>query len=251
MFYDPMIAKVIAHGATREAAAKKLADAHATAEIAGVRTNNAFLIRVLRDPEFLSGKVDTGFLERRNAALIASDAPQSDILVAAARFLIQERGRHDGDCGPDPWSTRDGFRLGAPATQVIELVFDGRRVAASASGCGDTDTSVFRLGSGAIVVVCQGETFEIHEYDPLASAEAEGEAAERIVAPMPGKVTRVLVKEGERVARGQALAVLEAMKMEHTLAAPADLEIESVTIAAGDQVAEGTIIVRFRQEKAA
>jgi len=89
------------------------------------------------------------------------------------------------------------------------------------------------------------------EYDPLASAEIQGETAERIVAPMPGKVARLLVREGEHVSRGQPLAVLEAMKMEHTLAAPGDMEVEAVAVAAGDQVAEGTIIIRFRQKEAA
>jgi 3-methylcrotonyl-CoA carboxylase alpha subunit len=249
VFYDPMIAKVIAHDETREAAAKKLADALATAEIAGVRTNNAFLIRTLHDPEFVSGRVDTGLLERRSEALAGGGDLPSDIVAAAARFVVQER-RHCGNgCDPDPWSASDGFRLAIPSGQVIEFVIDGRRMIANANGLGATAASVFRLENGAIAVIRDGETFEINQYDPLASAEAEGEAAERILAPMPGKVTRVLVKEGERVARGQALAVLEAMKMEHTLAAPADLEIESIAVAAGDQVAEGTIIVRFKQEE--
>jgi acetyl/propionyl-CoA carboxylase alpha subunit len=248
MFYDPMIAKVIAHHATRDGAAKKLADALATAEIAGLRTNNAFLIRALRDKEFLSGRVDTGLLERRHETLIGSGVPPHEILASAAHLVVHEHGCGDG-C--DPWSTSDGFRLGTSTRQVVEFVVDGRRQIVSANGTDKNAVSVLRLGNGAIAVIRDGETFEINEYDPLASAEAEGEAAERIAAPMPGKVTRVLVKEGERVTRGQALVVLEAMKMEHTLSAPADLEIESVAVAAGDQVGEGTIIVRFRQEEAA
>jgi acetyl-CoA carboxylase biotin carboxylase subunit len=248
MFYDPMIAKVIAHDATRERAIEKLSDALATVEIAGVRTNNAFLIRALRDTEFVSGRIDTSLLERRNETLIDGGKPPSEILAAAAHFVARER-RCEGDAfGFDPWSANDGFRLAGPSAQVIEFVVDGQRVTTSANDADPRIDSALRLESGAIAIIRDGETFEIREYDPLANAEAEGEAAERIVAPMPGKVTRVLVKDGERVGRGQALAVLEAMKMEHTLAAPTDLEIESVAVAAGDQVAEGTIIVRFKQD---
>lgn len=251
MYYDPMIAKVIAHAATRESAAEKLASALASAEIAGVRTNNGFLVRALRDAEFRSGRIDTGLLERRGETLTGAHEPPADILAVAAHFAVRDRVSPGGTSDFDPWSARDGFRLGGLAQRAVEFVFDGRRQVVNANGADATGASLVRLQNGAIAVIRDGETFEINEYDPLAIAEAEGEATERIVAPMPGKVTRVLVKEGERVTRGQSLAVLEAMKMEHTLAAPADLEIEIVAVAVGDQVGEGTIIVRFKQEEKA
>jgi 3-methylcrotonyl-CoA carboxylase alpha subunit len=95
------------------------------------------------------------------------------------------------------------------------------------------------------------ETFVAQPYDPFAAADAAGAATDRIVTPMPGKVVQLLVKAGDKVKRGQALAVLEAMKMEHTLSAPADETVASVAVAAGDQVAEGTIVIRFARDDAA
>jgi 3-methylcrotonyl-CoA carboxylase alpha subunit len=97
----------------------------------------------------------------------------------------------------------------------------------------------------------RGETFVVEPFDPFAAADAAGAATDRIVTPMPGKVIQIHVKAGDKVTRGQALAVLEAMKMEHTLSAPADETVESIGVAAGDQVAEGTVVIRFAREKAA
>jgi 3-methylcrotonyl-CoA carboxylase alpha subunit len=99
----------------------------------------------------------------------------------------------------------------------------------------------------------RGETFVVEPYDPFVAAEAAGISADRIVTPMPGKIIQVLVKPGETVKKGQALAILEAMKMEHTLAAPGDATVASVEVAQGDQVVDGAVVVRFQreQEKAA
>jgi 3-methylcrotonyl-CoA carboxylase alpha subunit len=108
-----------------------------------------------------------------------------------------------------------------------------------------------RLASGTVAVMEQGETFVLAPHDPLDEAESAGVASDRIVAPMPGKVIRVLVEPKARVKRGAPLIVLEAMKMEHTLSAPADSLVESVEAAAGDQVAEGAVLVRFAKAAAA
>src|SRR5262249_31310833 len=160
---------------------------------------------------------------------IGAGAPPPRILDAAATLITRARATGDDALSSDPWGANDGFRLGTRAKRVVEFVVEGERVVVYADGHDLQGTSTLRLRSGKIAVIRDGETFEVNEYDPLASAEAEGEVTERIVAPMPGKVTRVLVKEGERVERGQPLVVLEAMKMEHTLVAPGDLEIESVS----------------------
>jgi acetyl-CoA carboxylase biotin carboxylase subunit len=249
MFYDPMIAKVVAHDATRKGAAAKLAAALARAEIAGVRTNNAFLIRALESAEFLKGDVDTGFIDRNMAALTGASDPPREVLDAAASFVARER-LNAAIGSDDPWSARDGFRLGGRTRQAVEFALDGKRQTVVVPDVAVALTTL-RLANGTIAVIRDGETFELTEYDPLASADAAGESADRLVTPMPGKVSRVLVKEGERVVRGQAIAVLEAMKMEHTLSAPGDLEVESVAVAAGDQVGEGTLVVRFKDAKAA
>jgi acetyl-CoA carboxylase biotin carboxylase subunit len=245
-FYDPMIAKVIAHAATREDAATKLAAALEQSEIAGVQTNNAFLIRALRHPDFIRGDIDTGFIDRHSDDLVPAQSMPARHLQAAALLIL---GEHDGS-GSDPWSAHDGFRLGARTPVKLEFVVDDKRELVEV-GDAPVEGTAIRLSSGAIAVMEHGEAFVVQLYDPFAAADAAGAATDRIVTPMPGKVVQLLVKAGDKVRRGQALAVLEAMKMEHTLSAPADETVESVGVSAGDQVAEGTIVVRFARENAA
>ncbi len=222
-----------------------------------MRTNAAFLIRCLRHPQFLSGDIDTGFIARHGDALLPPPAPQPGVLAAAARFLVGERAR---GAAADPWEAQDGFRLSGEAREVIEFV-DGearrtvelvhhRGGALSVAVNGEPVTAppqaaAMRLASGQIAVMLAGETHMLAVYDPFAAADAAGEASDGIASPMPGKIVQLLVKPGDAVTRGQPLAVLEAMKMEHTLSAPADAVIDAVEVAAGDQVGEGAVIIRF------
>jgi acetyl-CoA carboxylase biotin carboxylase subunit len=243
-FYDPMIAKVIAHAATREDAIAKLAGALSSSRIAGVRTNAAFLIRALRHPAFIAGDIDTGFIARHETDLLPPAVMPPDVLSAAANYLLRE-GASGGD---DPWDRRDAFRLSGHAAQTAEFVVDGARVQIPFSSS-PSRAEVQRLANGDIAVMEQGETFVVHPYDPFEAADAAGAVSDRVVAPMPGKVVQILAKPGEAVKKGQPLAVLEAMKMEHTLSAPADARIESVEAATGDQVGEGAVIVRFAKPK--
>ncbi len=243
-FYDPMIAKVIAHGATREAAAARLAAALQTAEIAGLKTNNGFLIRTLTNKDFVAGDVDTGFIPRHLSELVPPLVPPQYVLAAAAQCVVDEATTADGD----PWNARDGFRLGGAQPPTVEFLVDGaRRMIAAAR----SPAKALRLGSGAIAVMDRGETFVLTPYDPFEAAEAQGSPTDRIVTPMPGKIVQLFVRAGDHVAKGQPLAILEAMKMEHTLSAPAAATVESVAVALGDQVGESTVVVRFAPEKAA
>jgi len=243
MFYDPMLAKLIAHASTRKAAVAKLADALAEVEVAGVRTNNAFLIRALKHPEFAAGGIDTGFVARHLAELVPPHTVPQHILSAAARFVV---GEHAAQGGDDPWGQTDSFRLAGAARRIVEFVVDGMRVA------GDPETQsaahAMRLASGDIAVMEKGETFVLNPHDPLHDMEEEDEGVERIHAPMPGRIIQVHVRAGQAVRRGEPLVVLEAMKMEHTLSAPHDATIESVDAAPGDQIAEGAVLVRFAGE---
>jgi acetyl/propionyl-CoA carboxylase alpha subunit len=245
-YYDPMIAKVIAHDATREGAAAKLADALSHAEIAGLSTNNAFLIRALRHPDFTAGEIDTGFIERHLDALVPRDGPDPDILAAAARFVAEEKSSH----GFDPWNGRDGFRLSGKARQIIDFVVAGRRIAVPLDGPIGAGIHLMRLANGDVAAMRGGETFVLRPFDPFESAESAAEAADRVTTPMPGKIVQILVKAGEKVKRGQPLAVLEAMKMEHTLSAPADATVEEVSVSPGDQVKAEAVVVRFAKEAA-
>jgi 3-methylcrotonyl-CoA carboxylase alpha subunit len=259
-FYDPMIAKVIAHADTRESAAAKLAHALEETQIAGLRTNTAFLIRALKNPDFIAGEIDTGFIPRHQAELIPPKSePSLELLAQAALFLVQERERaHHSN---DPWDRDDGFRLVGDARETIDFVVGGKRrpvqlihghsgsleVADRKAGVA-THLNAVRLKSGDIAVFERGETWTLSLYDPFAAAEEQGSAADRVTAPMPGKVIQVLVRPGESVKRGQPLAVLEAMKMEHTLSASSDALIATVDVSPGDQVNEGAVIVRFAKE---
>ncbi len=244
-FYDPMIAKVIAHDATRAGTAAKLADALSRAEIAGVRTNNAFLIRALRSRAFVNGEIDTGFIDRHLNELVPHAEIGADVLQAAAQFVAHEHAKDSAD----PWNARDGFRLGGISRQVVEFTAGGKRITAALNGAAASG-DVMRLANGDIVVMRAGETVTLKPFDPFESSEHGGEAADRVITPMPGKIIQVLVKAGDVVKRGQPLAMLEAMKMEHTLAAPADATVESVNVAQGDQVPAETVVVQFAKEAA-
>jgi acetyl-CoA carboxylase biotin carboxylase subunit len=243
-FYDPMIAKIIAHAPTREAAAAKLAAGLEQVEIAGLKTNNAFLIRALRHPDFVAGDIDTGFIPRHLEELVPLAVTPPAMLAAAAQFVVDEQ-----PATGDPWSAHDGFRLGPPRPAAVDLLVEGRRETVEAAPSAATAQ---RLRNGAIAVMANGETFIVHPYDPFEAADAMGAPSDRVVTPMPGRIIQLLVKEGDTVAKGQPLAVLEAMKMEHTLSAPAAATVASVGVSIGDQVTDGTVVVRFAaQEKAA
>jgi 3-methylcrotonyl-CoA carboxylase alpha subunit len=244
-FYDPMIAKVIAWDETREGAIAKLADALAHTQVAGVHTNNAFLIRALRHPDFIAGNIDTGFIARHEAALLPHAAMPEEVLDAAAAQVMREFAQSE-----DPWSAQDGFRLSGKPDQTTSFVVDGKRVSVSLPPR-HTNAHTLRLANGDIAVMENGETWTVKPYDPFEAADTSGASSDRVIAPMPGKVIQLLARAGEKVKKGQPLAVLEAMKMEHTLAAPADATVDTVDVSQGDQVNEGAIIVRFAAKKSA
>jgi acetyl-CoA carboxylase biotin carboxylase subunit len=259
-FYDPMIAKVIAHADTREAAAAKLAHALEETQIAGLRSNNAFLIRALKHPDFVSGEIDTGFIPRHQSELIPPKSePSLRLLAEAALFLVRER--QCAHRSKDPWDRDDGFRLVGDARETVDFLIGGKRRPVqlmhghdgSLEVAGKADAAMhvnaMRLKSGEIAVFERGETWTLSLYDPFAAADEQGGATDRVIAPMPGKVIQVLVRAGENVKPSQPLAVLEAMKMEHTLSATADAVVVSVDVSSGDQVNEGAVIVRFAKEK--
>jgi 3-methylcrotonyl-CoA carboxylase alpha subunit len=278
-FYDPMIAKVIAHDKTREAAARRLADALAGVEIAGPRTNAVFLVEALRHPDFLAGKIDTGFIERHPELVPETGAPPVDVLALAALFVVKERKLAAQSLDPDPWNAGDAFRLGGEGREMMEFQAQGAKLSVTLlhrrggdcridagkhiiEGDGELDpdgtlaatlngksvsAAVLRTGSG-LVVMMGGHSHVLSPRDPHTHAHEHAGETDAVVAPMPGKVIQVLVKKGDRVKRGQPIAVLEAMKMEHTLAAPADVTVESVSVGQGDQVVEGAVIAKLKPQ---
>ena len=231
-FYDPMIAKLIARGETRDEAIDELAAVLDGVEVWPVRTNAAFLFNALVEPDFGDGRIDTGFIEEHFDDLIPNAEPGDDIRRAAATVAVLAAGR---DALPGP----AGFRLNAPlhlaatlSGQPAELSDDEE--VAEVSGFADDER---------VVVFAEGQAYEF----ALASrgtGTTHGLHDGEIEAPMPGKVTAVEVLQGEKVAKGQRLLTLEAMKMEHALTAPFDGTVAELNAIAGAQVTEGTVLVK-------
>jgi acetyl/propionyl-CoA carboxylase alpha subunit len=239
-FYDPMIAKLIAHAESREQAIADLAEACAEAAVYPVKTNAAFLVRCLESPGFIAGSIDTGLIGRELEALTAEQEPSAEALATAGwafREAVERRAFE-----PSPWTGLKGFRVNAAPEAATRLFLGARALAAPMA---DEPTRMLHLpGDEAVVVFEAGEAFVFRDHPP--AADEEGAAGDgQIRAPMPGKVTQLSVKAGDKVAKGQPLLVLEAMKMEHALAAPFDGVVEEAPAELGAQVSEGALLVKL------
>ncbi|MET0285800.1 MAG: acetyl/propionyl/methylcrotonyl-CoA carboxylase subunit alpha [Polyangiales bacterium] len=231
-YYDPMIAKLIVHAPSRRAAAAKLASACAQVEVWPIKTNAAFLARAAAHPDFVAARIDTGFIDAR-PELIPPAEPSDAAWSSAASARMPT--------GDGVWSAAAGFRLNAPARIEVELqhgearrrIFPSRSLRTVQRG---TDTIVFERG--------EAYTFSEPTWQPATESAGEGS----LRASMPGRIIAVLVREGEAVKKGQALVTMEAMKMEHTLSAPFDGFATELKHTVGDQIADGTVLLRIRQE---
>ena len=239
--YDPMIAKVIAHGADRDAALDRLRAALAETTVLGVRTNLRFLRWLLDQPAMRDG-------EMRTDTITALDVPSSPFLedrhwAAAARTLRP--------AGGDPWS--DGWRLNAPAVVRIRHGDDARSVAIDGRRQGGgspmgAEPEAVRIGDTTHVDV-DGQSLEFDTAPPpsvedaVRHASAAGSAGSQVlVAPMPGRVIAVQAREGEAVTAREPIVVIEAMKMEHAVVAPIDGTLVGLTVAEGDQIERGKVL---------
>jgi 3-methylcrotonyl-CoA carboxylase alpha subunit len=265
-YYDAMIAKLIAHAPTREAALDKLARALDHTLIAGPRSNLAFLAKLCRAGDFRQGKVDTGFIERNLAALGAVPQPQDKAAAAlgTARLLMHaSREASSEEAASDsPWSARDGFQLGGMRSISLPIVVDGESENATVTYTGNgttvavdgqaaaTDAKVFEVG-GEAYVLWHGRQTRVRLKDFASPLAGESGGDGTIKAPMHGKVLEILAAAGDRVTAGQRLAVIEAMKMEHTLRAPFDGMVTQVPVGAGAQVVEGAEIMVLEPDKKA
>ena len=275
-----MIAKIIAWGEDREAALDRLRRALAKSAVLGVQTNLLLLVRIVSHPDFVTANIDTGFIERHRNILLAAQRPASAVALAAATLsrlckleaATKAAAARSGD-RDSPWARIDGWTLNGKVHH--ELIFgdgtDERTIVAMAqqpgwlfeigdrriTGTGDrrhdgnlsivldgVHGCVTVLGCGPEMIVMTGDgRWRLVEIDPLAVREGEDPSAGRLTAPMPGRVAQLLVGIGERVRRGEPLMVIEAMKMEHTIAAPADGTVDAVRYAVGDLVEEGAELI--------
>ena len=251
-FYDPMLAKLIVHRATRDEAASALASHCASVVSWPVKTNASFLYRALRDVDFVEGQLDTGLIGRKSTELISSGEPTRRVLEEAAdyaAFVMAEHGREEefsqGGASSSPLIKLDGFRLNRPASRRVWLYSGAKTYEIDRPTHERSERAFARYEAGGLLVSDLGETFLFGRY----SATAAGAAADgAILAPMPGRIIAVEAAVGEQVAKGQKLVTLEAMKMEHTLTAPFDGTVAELNATAGGQVTEGATLVRIEKE---
>ena len=279
-YYDPMLAKMIAHAPTRHEAARMLAGALAGAEIHGLTTNRDLLVRILRHPEFLAGRVDTGFLERHDPAQLGrplADRATGELHAVAAALAAQARRRAQAPVlrpMPSGWRNNPAgpqqaqFRRDG---EVIEVAYrfdrSGRCREISVDGAARPDVVV----DGATPELVQltvggtGRRYRVHEVGDVAYVDGPDgssalEAVERfplpgsqletgsLVAPLPGTVVKVHVAAGDSVKAGDTLLAIEAMKMEHEVLAPVSGTVAEVHVSGGEQVDAGRLLVVVHEE---
>ena len=276
-FYDSMVAKLIVHGQTREEALARLDEALAHTRIVGLNTNVQFLRYVVRSDSFANANLDTALIPREQAALFNQEPIGLAMSAAAsiAQTLLSEGALENAD----PFSRRDGWQShgvtlrrfefeshGASAKAELTYLHDGVLHLEVVDPAGDAvGPLVFSKAGSGIDLQFAGRRMlvEIHQHgeinhvfaamgatritviDRLAHAGEAHADTGRLTAPMPGKVVSFAVKAGDKVSKGQALAVMEAMKMEHSIAAPADGVVAELLYAPGDQVAEGAELLKI------
>ncbi|MDR6741637.1 acetyl/propionyl/methylcrotonyl-CoA carboxylase subunit alpha [Herbaspirillum huttiense F1] len=276
-FYDPMIAKLIVWGADRDAALRNMARALAQYQVVGLATNIGFLQRLIAGQAFATADLDTGLIERHRDTLFpAPVAPTTDTLALATAALLQQEQRNQDS--RDPWARTSGWRLNTRLQRSLNFEDDSGNSEVRIDYAGDGRQWQLQIGgnthtlalhaanSDSVRISLDGRTLQadvawegegLHLFDgrsqhslrlldPMAHAgHAEAEGG-RLTAPMPGKIVALLVDQGASVTQGTPLLIMEAMKMEHTIAAPSAGTVEAMRYAVGDQVAEGAQLLDFK-----
>jgi 3-methylcrotonyl-CoA carboxylase alpha subunit len=257
-FYDPMIAKLIARGQTRDEAFDRLVGALERTIVAGPRSNVGFLMALCRATPVRKGDFDTGFIDENLAELGA--VPQGLDRGAAAfgaRLLLTQGHLSPSDPPVDaseemqsPWDVADAFQISGTRRLKLPILADGESAVAdivysakgaelSIDGIGPASDAVAIADSNAIFVLRNGRQTKVCLRDTSFAGTDEHDKSGLVRAPMHGKVLALLVKYGDRVARGQRVAIIEAMKMEHTIVSPVDGVVTEVVVAEDAQIAEG------------
>jgi len=247
-YYDPMIAKIIMHGNSRSDAIAKLSKEWNDVCVWPVKTNAGFIGRCLAATDFLAGNIDTSFIAAHEEALTKPPPPSAAAMAQAAQqFHMRFAGTSPVAIRPphvwaSPWSQSQGFRLNAAPHRRVGLLFHGKHMEAD---LWHAKPRSWTRDGHTIVVFEHGEAYPF-ELDTGERAEGEvaiGDGA--ITSPMPGKIVSIAAKQGANVKKGDALLVLEAMKMEHTLTAPFDGKVVELKARAGEQVGEGAVLARI------
>lgn len=270
-FYDPMIAKIMAHGPTRDAARSRLASALRNTVLLGVETNRRFLIDALEDEVFADGGATTAFIgERFPKDRLRATEPGADEIALAAMLLFH-RARGDVPAAFRGWRSSGQtprspmtVRIGEDDHTVSVVWHGGDSYAVTVDGAefsfdeacigineavwrrgGATDRAVFAFDGGRVLIQTDGCDFAAEETTYLDRAADAAGSDGAVTSPMNGRVLRVEVKSGDAVKKGQLVAVLEAMKMEHEITANADGTVAEVPVSAGQQVGSNALLVQI------
>lgn len=263
-FYDPMIAKVIAHAKTREEALDGLASALEQTIVIGPRSNAGFLAALCRAPGFRKGQFDTSFIERNLVDLgaVPKGIDPAAVALGAQTVLAQQRDRlaalpvRDPEQPASPWDEDDAFQLSGQRqlalpiladdqAAVAEATYDSRGCEVLVAGHAPARDAVVVADGDTIYILRNGRQTKVALRDLALNEAGDQDRSGVVRAPMHGKLLSILVEPGAQVTRGQRLAIIEAMKMEHTLVAPTDGTIADISVAGDAQVAEGAIVMRI------
>jgi 3-methylcrotonyl-CoA carboxylase alpha subunit len=274
-YYDSMIAKLIVHGETRQQALAHLDQALSELHIVGVANNVAFLRQVLCSPSFIQAQLDTALIEREKEVLFHQQPLAVECAVSAAVAQELQSTLTNKVGWQDPWSHTDGWTVQGSSRRAFEFTVEDKTWIASLTQhnhgamilqVGDATHSLhWQAQDGAVLLQWGPQRLRAHVYtfkdqryvfadagscsllriNPLAHVAQDAAAGGNLSAPMPGKLLSFMVRVGDKVQAGQALAVMEAMKMEHTVAAPAAGTVAELLYAPGDQVAEGAPLLRL------
>jgi len=283
-YYDPMIAKLITWGEDRETALHRLSQALNEYQIIGVTSNLDLLSKISREKHFIAGKFDTSFIAKYEKELLQQPLPDSKTWILASLYILlqqQIKAKHVSKQNTDlnsPWNTADNWRSNLPRQQKLTFNFDHKEKSIliqyqteqyqiivdnkkftttahletnyelSATINGEHIKANVFYEKNQLYILMEGQRFHLTYFDmDHLSHDREAEKKAQLVAPMPGKVVALLVKAGQEVEAGTGIAIIEAMKMEHTIHAPSKGIIKEWYFKVGDQVNEGTELLAFKE----
>ncbi len=269
-FYNSMIAKLIAARKDRKAALATLVAGLGAMVVAGPRTNARFLRNLLVDGDVAAGRMDTGLIARKLGAL-ADSTVHVDAVTRGVAHLLRGEPQASASQRHDPWGSRDAFQLGGARTVPFPVIIAGAERQVSATwdrvhdgkadiaivlpmwdglvpGAATGQVAVRSDGPGRVLVLDDLAQIEIARPEHDASGEGDGHGGDAVRAPINGKVAKVFVREGQAVAKGERIAVIEAMKMEHVLHVGRDGTIARLAVKEGQQVNQGALVAELVEE---
>ncbi|MBL8517645.1 MAG: acetyl/propionyl/methylcrotonyl-CoA carboxylase subunit alpha [Betaproteobacteria bacterium] len=258
IYYDPMIAKLIVWGEDRSAAIRRMRQALTETAVIGCKTNLGFLQRLLHHPAYVQGDTATSFIGEYSQDLLPARTPLSgDVLdLAATRILVDEADELSAATTEpnSPWNSLAGWRVNAPPSRIFAIKpgvggRDGEEIRHRLNPmhlAPRQDATVIRSGD-ALQIILPDRRYDLHYVDPHHYEAPEAAAEGRLTALMPGRVVKLFVQAGDAVKKGQPLLIMEAMKMEHTIASPKDGVIERVAYAVNDMVQADALLFAFAE----